>query len=280
MNYSEHFKRLVLDAGFHEWEERHCRNIHNLIGWGNPNAKILLLGKEPAIDMTTDSGRNQYSTEVEWNRSDWCRNIENNTGFDDVFNEFADKRIYGNPLYPHCWQKYGIRIRRNGILSNGDGTARTWYQYQKLIDMILGRQSKAHDLLDFHKFCFSTDLSDNAGLNMRLDRAETEVSIDKRRALFRSDFFRSFPVVIAAVGNYKDYLDLEAFGVCRSRQEKTEVDNASFTIRVNDDCGTPHLVVVSRQFAAPISDGYLRSIAGKVNEFAVGHNIDLIPDSI
>lgn len=109
MNYPECFERLVLDGS--SPKQGHCHDSPDLVGWGNPNAKILLLGKEPAIDMNTDSGRNQYSTEVASNRCDWRTNIENRTGFDELFDKYSDKRIYGNPLYPHCWQKSRIRIR-------------------------------------------------------------------------------------------------------------------------------------------------------------------------
>lgn len=277
MNYPERFKRLVLDDS--SPKQGHCHDSPDLIGWGNPNAKILLLGKEPAIDMSTDSGRNQYSTEVASNRRDWCTSIENRTGFDELFDKYSDKRIYGNPLYPHCWQKSRIRIRKNGVLSESDGTARTWYQYQKLSDMIFGQKSDRNGYLDFHKFCFSTDLSEYAGLNnAQLNREETRKSIDKRRELFRSDFFRSFPIVIAAVGNYRNYLDWDTFGVNRCPKEKIAVGNASFSLHVNDDCSNPHLVIAVWQLAAPISDAYLRAIAGKVNDFATKHDIQLLPD--
>ncbi|MDE6570157.1 MAG: hypothetical protein K2K43_06000 [Alistipes sp.] len=146
-------------------------------------------------------------------------------------------------------------------------------------DMIFGRTSDRNSCLDFHKFCFSTDLSEHAGLNKaQLNREETEKSIDKRRELFRSDFFRSFPIVIAAVGNYRHYLDWDAFGVNRCPKEKIGVGNASFTLHVNDDCSNPHLGIAVWQLAAPISDAYLRAIAGKVNNFATQHDIQLLPD--
>lgn len=278
MDYPECFKRLVLDDGCPE--NGHCHDSPNLVGWGNPNAKILLLGKEPAIAMNTDLGRNQYSTEVKSNRLDWCTNIENRTGFDEIFDKHSGEKIYGNPLYPHCWQKSKIGIRKNEAFSKNGGTARTWYQYQKLINMILGRPLDRNRRLDFHKFCFSTDLSEYAGLNnTQIDRKETEKSIDKRRELFRSEFFRNFPVIIAAVGNYRNYLDWEAFGANRCLKEKIDVGNASYMLHVNDDCCNPHLVIAAWQFAAPISDEYLRSIAGKVNDFATEHHIEPIPDS-
>jgi len=278
MNYPERFRRLVLDGGCSE--NGHCHDSPSLVGWGNPDAKILLLGKEPAIAMDTDSGRSQYSVEVESNRRDWCANIENRTGFDEVFDWYSNKKVYGNPLYPHCWQKSKIGIRKNGAFSKIDGTARTWYQYQKLINMIFVRPLDRNGHLDFHKFCFSTDLSEYAGLNgTLLDRKRIEKSIDSRRELFRADFFRNFPVVIAAVGNYRNYLDWDAFGVSRYPKEKIDVGSAVFTLHVNDDCSNPHLVIVTWQLAAPISDEYLRSIACKVNDFAIERSIELIPDS-
>ena len=96
MIYPEEFTRLISSA-----------DTPDFIGWGNPNAKILLLSKEPAINLEKEEGRYQYEIEVKRNREDWKENVARQTDFDDVV-EFRQWGIYGNPLYPHCWQKYRI----------------------------------------------------------------------------------------------------------------------------------------------------------------------------
>lgn len=55
------------------------------------------------------------------------------------------------------------------------------------------------DYLDFHRLSFHTDMSAAAFKN-HSNTDEGLNSVMERRSLFSSDFFRSFPIVIAAVG--------------------------------------------------------------------------------
>lgn len=245
MNYPDSFKTLVFDD-----------KCPDFIGWGNPNANILLLGKEPAIDMDTEHGKLQYKTEVTRNKQDWQNNIINQNGFKEIFDKHSHEQLYGNPLWPHCWQKYRVKKRKGGILPPGDGTSRTWYQYQKLIDMIIGRESVRNSILDFHKYCFSTDLSDYAKLNSRRYSKETDLSVLSRSEMFHQDFFSHFKIVIAAIGNYRHRLDWNKF--------------------VDEHFSANHLVVITHQLSAPISDEYLRKTAYKIRDFAKQENIEFI----
>ena len=259
MNYSESFKHLVFD-----------NNSSNFLGWGNPNAKILILGKEPAIDTSTEYGQSQYEIEVVHNKQDWRENIINQTDYEDVFS--VCHRQYGNPLFPHCWQKYQVKNRRAGILPNGDGTSRTWYQSQKLIDMITCREFTRNGYLDFHKYCFSTDLSAKAALNNSLtNKEETIKSIQERQSLFTSDFFKGFPVVIAAIGNYRNYFDWnnyvsKTFAVDSSPSGIIHINRANFTIHECHD-NTHRLIITCYQLSARISNEYLNAIADTVKQF-------------
>lgn len=120
-------------------------NQQNYIGMGNPNARIFIIGREPAHDLNTDIGRDAFHQDQELNRSNWK-------------NLFENKQIEGrcNPRRPFPNQKC---LRADG---NNDGTATTWVWYQKLVDLILGREyDRPYSLrpLDFHDFCFHTDIS-------------------------------------------------------------------------------------------------------------------------
>lgn len=86
MKYQEEFIHFVSNDTKLGLESSYALN---LIGWGNPNAKILIIGKEPAIDIGSESGRLQYKTEIDNNRQDWLNNIEREIGFDNVYNEFS-----------------------------------------------------------------------------------------------------------------------------------------------------------------------------------------------
>lgn len=276
MTYPKEFERLISSADAPEF-----------IGWGNPNAKILLLGKEPAIDWADEKkGRIQYKIEVERNRDDWQENIDRQTGFDDVV---AQRGIYGNPLCPHGWQKYQVTNldkKTKKYPEGKEGTARTWYQYQKLIDMIFGKTSGSDDFLDFHKYCFSTDMSDVAALeSSRTNPEKTKKSIEERRdGLFKKyDFFKRFPIIIAAVAHYPKKYDSDTyfektFGVAWVQDKSVATPGA--WINVNEDAGAPRLLLHTCQFSAPLSDEYFERIAALVRDFAKTHNINLDPAAL
>lgn len=163
-------------------------NKQNYIGMGNPNARILIIGREPAHDLNTQVGREAFFQDQELNRVNWKNLIEN-------------RPIEGccNPRRPFPNQKC---LRANG---DNDGTASTWVWYQKLIDLVLGREyDRPYSLrpLDFHDFCFHTDISAAAAKNLATtERKAKESSIEERsRDLFSHAFFRQFPIIILGIG--------------------------------------------------------------------------------
>ena len=188
MNAPKEFIDLVYSA----------ENQQNYIGMGNPNARILIIGREPSHDLSTEIGRDAFHQDQELNRSNW-RNL------------FENKQVEGrcNPRRPFPNQKC---LRADG---NNDGTATTWVWYQKLVDLILGREyDRPYSLrpLDFHDFCFHTDISSAAAKNLATTNKEAKtVSVEERsRELFSHPFFKQFPIVILGIGtDVGQYVPLE-----------------------------------------------------------------------
>lgn len=163
-------------------------NQQDYIGMGNPNAQILIIGREPAHELGTDEGKEGYHQIIGLNKKNWKNLIE-------------DKPIEGfcNPRRPFPNQKCLREIGKN------DGTANTWVWYQKLIDLILGRNYAIPYRLrpvDFHDFCFHTDISAAAAKNASTtDLQKKKESVEERsRDLFSHPFFRQFPIVVLAIG--------------------------------------------------------------------------------
>lgn len=81
----------------------------------------------------------------------------------------------------------------------------TWVNYQKLVDLILLRE---YDMpysirpVDFHDYCFHTDISAASALNhQKVDKYSKKASVEERsRELFTHTFFRQFPLVILNLG--------------------------------------------------------------------------------
>lgn len=198
MKYSESFRELVESRKF------------NYIGHGNPNAKILIISKEPAIDRNVPEGKILYERDIKCNCEQWLANLDrqDSVSYDTLKESFHSAETDYNPLYPYKGQKCLVNKKLKGNDQPNEGTARTWVAYQKLYDRIAGKPQKGKmDLIDFHKYVFSTDFSDKtAAMSNQTDPVLTHKSIMHRKEMFKSDFFQKFPIVIIPAGHYpKNY---------------------------------------------------------------------------
>ena len=158
-----------------------CKNRREWSGQGNPNADILIVGKEPHNnDLITDQKEIQEKLEKQ---EAICRS--NNFG-----------------------------------VATYDKTNKTWCNYQMLIEKVYGPQRKFNPgLFDFEKYAFTTELNTIFRPKAVLD-AETRNNINERLCFFKdSEFIQSFPVIILACGNFisndeeKGFLINTTFGV-------------------------------------------------------------------
>lgn len=265
------------------------------IGHGNPNAKILFLGQEGASnpDASLDEdGRNDYLRSIEQNHEDWSRNIQEGIGYDNLPECCTPDTLKNyNPLYPYKGQKFQVRSGSDeaGTLKGEKGTARTWYNYQKLINLIFDLLSTERkpmtkdDDIDFHCLSFHSDMSAVASMKHNPKNEDCAESVIKRMSLLSSDFFRNFPIVIAAVGHfpretYGDTYFGDIFGVEFLGNEETERYKWMNVSMRNDDAH-PMLLIHTPQFSySELTDNYFEQIARRVVEFAQEHNIKLLPE--
>lgn len=268
MKYSEEFKSLLnadLPDGY--------------IGHGNPNAKILILGQEPAHDKDSED----YAFEIANNKHQWQILAENGTGYESINPTIIS---FGSPLWPWANQTFMVRSEEkneNGqiIKIRGEqGTAKTWYNYQKLVNRILDKETKYGGILDFHKLSFHTDMSAEASKkhnDVELSNAKESVK-NRAEKLFSQPFFRKFPVVIASVGHfprdsYGNTYFHDAFGVNYCPKE----DNDWININVREDTECPQILIHCKQIAY-VSDNYIDEIAEIVKAFAKDHDIQLFSE--
>lgn len=197
-----------------------CKQNKLFLGLGNPNAKILIIGKEAAIDKEKNPGH--YEMEVENNVKDWEHNCDNNKQLDEVLSWFAEttEQKY-NPLYPYKGQKNTLLRKKkvDGQIVNNKGTSKTWYNYQKIADKLVNNNSKNNEV-NFHENMFISELNQESAKYSHLVAKEKRgQSIIKRKPLFETTYFREFPITIVAVGHYvRDFnVNLEElFGVVYS----------------------------------------------------------------
>lgn len=212
MNYSEEFIDLVNDS---KWQDHY-------VGIGNPEAKVLIVGKECALDEELDSLL--YAETFLQNQEDWKRNVQEGVGFEDIKEWTCNEEIFKfyNPLLPFYKQKFTVLHRhasgdKQGEIKSGEGgTSATWYNYQKVFNMYLERigMKANREYIDFFKYCFVTELSEvcrsnNKNLSKK-EGLETEMSIANRYELIcATPFFQKFDKVILACGGYADKLDIQ-----------------------------------------------------------------------
>lgn len=142
MDYSEDFKNMVK------------ANQGKFIGYGNPNAKILII--VPKID---DERLDTYNGK---NAEQWLDNIENHTDFGNVEDFFVNGQQVGdestfNPLYPFKGQRYLLRKSNEGTIICNDGASLSWHRYQ---DLFSDLQWEVTDRIDFFKYTFYTIYDD------------------------------------------------------------------------------------------------------------------------
>lgn len=254
MNYSNEFREMLAKA-----EEG---NLY--AGSGNPNANILIIGKELAFDK--DENQEQAKNEIDDNIRNWKENIASNLSQKDSLD-------WTNPLYlyKHSVQKEG----------------HTWNKYQKLMDYI--REVPHTKETNFQEFAFLTEYNQNPSKNSTLqeNKDKQKASIKERDEFFKTTaFFQHFPIVIVAAGDYGGHkfgIKLEkTFGV--TWEGSWEVRDSGLVLIMNKkgkqkDMEKPRqwislhysptkLVIHTTQLSGSIKDKLLQEIARKVKDFA------------
>ena len=225
---------------------------YKYIGTGNPDARILIIGKETSI---YGAALDQKVREISNNFGDWQRIILNN---DSHVEKWSGTNY--SPFYPYKGQQFKIDNRKNG------GTSRTWYNYQKLYNLIFDKVANLN--IDFHEGTFITEV--NSSPSLKTTKAITD-SIEFRKQLIHdSGFFQSFPVVIISGLGYFEIKENrneieEIFGVKFIRKE-CALNRDTQTYWIHQGINTPKLLINTRQLSIGVSDALLEGIAKEIRE--------------
>ena len=176
--------------------------IQPFIGYGNPDAEILIVGKECAEEDET-----RLEKFVTHNFCQWKESFEGH-GFSYKHAGEPYDFEHGNfhPVYPFFKQHNKIHRRKE----NDGRTSSTYFYYQRLIDKVRSGNAEKFvpaPYIDFFKDCFITELNDICRRNDNgLVKDEHEEIKRHIRARFewmrKTNFFNQFKVVILACGPY------------------------------------------------------------------------------
>lgn len=198
MNRIEKFRKLI-----NTLDEQRRNEEFKYIGTGNPNADILIIGKETSINKVD---ADQYKREMLNNFHDWKTM--------SIYNPSEVKNYFENgdysPLYPYKGQIFNIDNGKN------KGTSRTWYNYQKLYNLICYKPDNSN--IDFHENIFITEV--NSTPSRRTKDANTSSICERKDTLLKSEFINDFPIVIISGVGY--------FEISETRNETEEIFNVKF----------------------------------------------------
>lgn len=257
------------------------------VGCGNPNASILIIASEPAIAPDEE----RYEWEMAKNNEKWLtEGVAETIVHDGVIDDISKF----SPRFPYKGQKYSVRseVKKDEVthIRSVAGTSRTWYNYQKLLDLVRGVNRSKAELLDFHDWCFTSELNTCcAKKSSEVDEEGRRSSIAKRAGksnrFFSSDFFQGFPIVIVASGNYVHrYRDVfsvgELFGFpadCkRVMSVPTRKGGRNWHLDIYTRQGdSPKLLICCTHFANRMSEEYMKAIASTIREFCAENKIQI-----
>lgn len=236
--------------------ENNCLNIpedFKYIGTGNPNANILIIGKEASISKEQED---QFTQEYKSNFEQWKE-----------IKDFDQSKIrehdWANhiPLYPYKGQL--LKINRNGNC----GTSRTWLNYQKLYNLIFNKVG--NQKIDFHEGIFITEV--NSTPSPKTKDADISSIGFRKDILFRSSFFQSFPIIIIAGLGYFEISSTqnEIMDIFKldSVEKRCALNKENQPYWIHFSANRKRLLINTRQLSMNVSDALLQEIAEVVREF-------------
>lgn len=265
--YTENFRDLILESK---------GNFY--VGSGNPNSKILIVGKESAIGDKNEFERQNKKNYLN-NLSDWKSNISKkiySVEKDWNFGEYmSDNNATNNPLFSF-----------KGVKLKDHGEGQTFRKYQKLHDIIINGKiiENKNRPYDFQDDFFITEMSDNPFPTTKKAKEQVEfrTKLEKRKkSFFKSNFINDFQVVVLACGDYvwnfgtgENREILKIFGtdfIYYFETKKTKKPQKFYVHKYNkDDKRKPKIVIHTNQLSGSVaSNELLIEMGNTIREFMI-----------
>lgn len=245
MMYSNEFKNLV-EIAYNKSVEYYKKEkdlIPNpfYIGFGNPNADILIVGQEKAIDKKK---KFVIKTESVKNPCQWKKIVDKNIS--DINYLFYEEKenisSFKNPLYPYAKKCKG-----------------TWANYQKLLNLIYPKLEKEPIENSFFTKSFITEINHHPSPTQLGNKRDPQ-----REEFLHNDYYKNFKVIILAIGNYLSQNEIEEkFDVKFFRNDSEP--RKRLVIYKNDI--EKRILLNTRQLSNDISNIYLSKIKDLVKTY-------------
>ncbi|WP_281777637.1 hypothetical protein [Croceibacter atlanticus] len=242
IDYNKDFKELV-NFSFQQTNKNYVDENTNpnpfYLGFGNPSAKLLIIGQEKAIDKTN---LKQIQTESIDNPKQWKKFVDEN--IQDLNHPFYKDSKFINPIQPY------------NDKAKGNKTGATWFYYQKLVSMLYPNFKESKLENPFFEKAFITELNHEVSSKSIGYRSNSE-----REKLWEHNFYRNFPLVLLSVGNYIKSKDVERLFDVKMEKDLSQPYKKLIVFKNNN---TGKIVIQTRQLSSGVSDKLLKKI---VKEF-------------
>ena len=227
MRFNEPFEKLVNSP---EWHNK-------FIGYGNPDAKILIIGQEAGVLPGSDEWKNFYQPNQEqWKETINDENLTYRNGFEKQENEEYKFPEYFNPLFPFYKQlniERKISKKDKHLISGENGTSQTYWWYQKLLDKVYPNPGGEPEYIDFFRNVFITELNDETREDHTTKQSNLRQNIARRfdMMIATTEFWKRFKVVVFACGPYADAINIEkARAMDENSKTRVQIEKLFFDI--------------------------------------------------
>lgn len=250
IDYNKDFKELV-DFSFEQTNKNYVDGNTNpnpfYLGFGNPSAKLLIVGQEKAI--LKDDNTTIQSESID-NPRQWKKFMDKNIQdlkypyYENSF--FKNRNHFINPFQPYDNKAKGNKI------------GATWFYYQKLVSKLYPSFKESELENPFFEKAFITELNHEVSRKKIGYRSNNE-----REKLWEYNFYRNFPMILLSVGNYIKSKDVERlFDVKKVKDLSQPYEK----LKVFKNNNTGKIVIQTRQLSSGVSDTLLEKIVKEFNQ--------------
>lgn len=205
------------------------------IGYGNPNSKILIFGKEKAFD---DKNLLQLKYESIENPKQWKFYIDNCISINKT--KFYESDHYVNVFFPY------VQNQRSG---------HTWNKYNLLLKSVFSNAS--FENTDFLNSTFISEINYVPSRISQIKKFDDSTRIE----LLKSNFFKSFKITVLACGNYLKKEQIEDIFDVKFFIDKSE-KRAKLIVYKNEE----RILINTRQLSMDVKNEYLKRISDLIIE--------------
>ena len=256
--YTEKFKQVV----------QYCKENNLFVGYGNPNGKVLVIGKEAAHVAKEDLTEHLEKKKEELLQSNVAQ-WEHILSTGEVPNYDGERPISDeNPLYAYGNQLNKKDVRKEGKPYNG-GTSDTYTKYEKLYEQLFLQGEKLKKI-NFQKEFFITELSDyptKESYNDKEIEALRQQSIEERKPLFALPFFKEFPIVIVAAGDYPEKYNFDMQQTFDVQWEGKTIEVGKYWYNLHFSKDNKRILIHTRQLSNSFSGELIVAIANEAKKF-------------